>query len=89
MSNTHIETMLTTVDNPFSPFDEYDEWSAYDLRMGYQTQALLARVAGAANDLSDADETFFLTQAIDEIVEENFNGLYTKVTRNITEIERV
>lgn len=78
-----IVAMLTTVDNPFSPFDEYDEWYAFDERKGYHTPSYLARVVGSGTDLSDVDENFFITKAIDEIVDLNPLGLYKKVTREI------
>jgi hypothetical protein len=71
--------MLTTVDNPFDPFTQWDEWVNYDEAAGYFTNSLLARIARLSPDLSDADEIVAIEQAIDEIVEENVNGLYRKI----------
>lgn len=34
-----IEVMLTTEDNPFDPFTQYDEWYAFDYEKGYHTPA--------------------------------------------------
>lgn len=82
-------SMLTTVDNPFSPFDEFEEWQAYDLFNGYHTSSLLARVAVVSEDLSDADYHLSIEQAIDEIVEENVSGMHTKVTREVSEDAKV
>ena len=39
------EYMLTTVDNPFNPFTEFDEWFAFDRQMGYNTPSFLDRIA--------------------------------------------
>ena len=39
------EYMLTTVDNPFDPFTRFEEWYAYDVRMGYNTASFLERIA--------------------------------------------
>ena len=36
--------MLTTVDNPHSPFDEFGAWYTFDLQQGYRTSELLARI---------------------------------------------
>ena len=35
------DVALTTADNPFDPLDQYDEWLAYDLAQGYNTNASL------------------------------------------------
>ena len=29
--------LVTTADNPFSPFTQFDSWFMYDMRMGYNT----------------------------------------------------
>jgi hypothetical protein len=71
--------MLTTVDNPYNPFIEYDEWSSYDERAGYYTPQLLARCTMSSTELSDADQSLAIEQAIDEIVQENILGIYRKV----------
>lgn len=42
--STVSESYLTTKDNPFSYFDQYDEWLAYDQDKGYFTNALVARM---------------------------------------------
>jgi hypothetical protein len=78
------EHMLTTLDNPFDPFTQFDEWNAFDQRLGYQTAALLARVVRSSHDLSDADQSLAIEQAIDEIVTENVTGMYRKVESSNT-----
>lgn len=74
------EHMLTTVDNPFNPFTEYDQWQAYDAQLGYHTPSYLARVAMISNELSEADQSLAIEIAIDEIVRENITGVFRKVT---------
>lgn len=76
-----IRTMLTTVDNPHSPFENWDAWLSYDLACGYNTSGLLARIANTSHELSDKDFDVALQAAIDEIVEENVSGLHRKVTK--------
>lgn len=74
-------SMLTTTDNPYDPFDHYDEWFAYDSRMGYHTPSFLARIVMTSDELSESDQNVAVDVAIDEIVKENVSGLYKKVTR--------
>ena len=76
------EYMLTTVDNPFDPFTRFDEWYRYDIRMGYNTSAFLARIVRTSNDISEADQQLAIQDAIDEIVKENVSGVWRKVSRN-------
>lgn len=71
--------MLTTVDNPFDPVTQWDEWMNYDEAAGYFTNSYLARIARLSPELSDADEALAIEQAIDEITQENVNGLYRKI----------
>lgn len=77
-------SMLTTVDNPYNPFDEYNKWFMWDLRSGYNSPGLLARVVKTSSDLSDADQEKAVEDAIDEIIELNPLGVHLKLTREIT-----
>jgi hypothetical protein len=80
-------TMLTTIDNPFDPFTQFDEWLTYDTDKGYHSCAYLARITKASDELSELDETIAIEEAIDEIIKENTLGIYKKVTRNIDDIK--
>ena len=75
------ESMLTTIDNPHDPFDDYDQWLAYDLRHGHNTNSYLARIVVTSDELSETDQELAIETAIDEIIYENVNGLYRKVSR--------
>ena len=72
-------SMLTTIDNPFNPFTQFDEWLAYDEHMGYYTCEYLARIAKGGYELSEADDDLAQESAIDEIVKMNVLGIYKKV----------
>ena len=72
--------MLTTVDNPFDPFIQYDEWLAFDERKGHETLSLLARVVVTSDELSEEDQNFATEQAINEIVSEDPLLIYKKVS---------
>ena len=49
------QVMLTTIDNPYDPFDQFDEWYSYDMDAGYNTCAYLARVSFTSDSLSDKE----------------------------------
>jgi hypothetical protein len=74
-----VEHMLTTVDNPYNPATEWDQWYAFDEGRGYKSTALLGRIVKSSDDLSEADQSLAIEEAIDEIVRENVSGIYRKV----------
>lgn len=73
------ESMLTTIDNPYNPFTQFEEWQAYDIQKGYNTCNFLARIADTSYNLSPDEEAEVIEAAIDEIVKENVLGIYRKV----------
>lgn len=75
--------MLSTSDNPFNPFTDWDEWYAYDESKGYHSSALLARIANTSDELSEPDQLLAIEQAIDDVIAINDIGLYIKVAQNI------
>lgn len=72
--------MLTTVDNPYDPFKQFDEWYGYDESKGYHTTSYLARIVKSSDELSQEDEDLAIDKAIDEIAKLNILGIYKKVT---------
>lgn len=73
--------MLSTLDNPYDPFTEFDEWLGYDESLGYFTPALLARVAVYGEELSEVDQDLAIEYAIDEIIKEDPTLKYIKLTK--------
>lgn len=73
------EHMLSTSDNPFNPWVQWDEWFAYDTQLGHHTTSYLARIVVTSDELSEPDQAQAIEDAIDEIVGLNLNGLYIKV----------
>lgn len=70
--------MLTTVDNPFNPWLQWDEWLAFDEQQGYYTNALLARMTVTSEELSDVDQGLDIDEAVDRILEMDYLGNYVK-----------
>lgn len=63
---------LTTSDNPYNIFTQYDLWSGYDENVcGYFTQEYLARITGDVSELSGPDAERVTEDAIDEIIAMN------------------
>lgn len=60
---------ITTTDNPFNPFTEWDEWYFYDLSKGYSTCERLDRLSNTSSELSDELNNEELEKAIDQLIE--------------------
>lgn len=73
------EVAITTIDNPFDPLDEFDDWLAYDNSKGYGTCAYLDRVARTSEALPEETNDAEIERAIDEIIENDFMNIYKKV----------
>ena len=76
-----LRLALTTEDNPFDPFDEFEEWFNFDVTQGYPTCAYLARVTTTSTDLTEADQVEATNEAIEEILKLNLTGNYQVVER--------
>lgn len=71
--------MLSTTDNPWNPWTEFDAWHTYDMQMGHHTLEYLSRIVVSSDELSMADQDEAIEFAIEEIVELNLNGLMIAV----------
>ncbi|AWN05957.1 hypothetical protein SEA_CRICKO_94 [Streptomyces phage CricKo] len=70
--------MVTTSDNPYNYFTQFDEWYAWDTPR-YGTLSLLARVTRTSDELPLALQEAAIDDAIEEIVTENVSGVHIKV----------
>lgn len=81
---------LTTSDNPYNPFTEWDQWYQYDETHGYHSCSVLARVAKTADGLPPSENELIIEQAIDLIVEQlplrsdDSNVFYVKAVKGRT-----
>ena len=71
--------MLTTFDNPFDPFTQFDSWFAFDVEKRYYSCSRLARIAKLSDDLSEKEADEEIERAIDEIIQYDFLNIYKKV----------
>ena len=70
--------MLTTRDNPYDPWMQWDEWLAYDMEKGYGSCEYLARIASTSSDMTDEENGAEIRRAIDEIIGYDVLGIYTR-----------
>ena len=73
------EAMLTTIDNPYNPFTEFDNWYMYDVEHGYNTCGYLARIAQTNDEMTEQEFTRETNRAIDEIIKYDFMKIRKKV----------
>lgn len=73
---------ITTIDNPFDPFDDFRNWFLYDTEKGYYTSSKLARLANVKEDMSSIEELAETERAIDRLIEIDPLNIYIKVTRD-------
>ena len=76
------EYMLTTIDNPFNPFTNFDDWYAFDTTKGYNTCAYLDQICNSSENFTEEEQNQAINEAIDEIVKMNVLGIYVKINAN-------
>lgn len=85
MENTNY--LLTTKDNPYDPFDQFDLWFMYDIEMGYNTCGRLARVARISENMSQQEEEAEVMRAIDSIIANDFLNIYKRFYKQTATVE--
>lgn len=72
--------MLTTIDNPYDPFEDFTSWFLFDaVEKQYNTCGYLARIARTSNQLSDEENNLEIERAINRIITCDPCGIYRKV----------
>lgn len=75
------ECMLTTFDNPFDYFEQFDLWLQFDKDKGYDCCERLARIVKLSEDMTQKEEFEAIEAAIDEIIANDFLNIFKKVWR--------
>ena len=75
------QVMLTTIDNPFDPFEQFDSWFLFDVEKGYNSCDYLGRIAKTSDQLSDVENNKEIERAIDEIIKYDFTNTFKKVSK--------
>ena len=74
---------ITTIDNPYDPFTQFDDWFAFDEIQGYHSCAYLGRIAKTSEQLGEVDQAEAVEQAIDEIIKHDPFKIYKKVEKEM------
>lgn len=75
--------MLTTIDNPYDPFEDFSRWFVYDSEKGYNSCGLLAIMTGISDSFTDDVNDYLINEAIDSIIENDFMHIYKKIEKEI------
>ncbi len=78
------ECRLTTFDNPYDPFKQFNSWFLFDVEKGYDSCGYLARIARTTDQMSDTENEEEIERAIDEIIKYDFMNIYKKVRKSDT-----
>ncbi len=60
--------MLTTMDNKYDPFEDFDQWLVEDQRLGHNCCSIQAEIANTSSNLNDEDNITITNKAIDDFV---------------------
>ena len=71
--------MLTTLDNPFDPFDDFTSWFMFDCEKGHNTSSRIARIAQIDSEMSQKEVDDEMERAMDLIVKYDFEDKYVKI----------
>ena len=77
--------MLSTIDNPFNPFEDYSSWLMFDKEKGYDSAERLMRIAKLTDDMTQKEENEEIERAIDEIIKYDILNVYIKVCKTLNE----
>lgn len=78
---------LTTVDNPYNPFEQFTSWYLFDVENGYNTCSKLDRLLNVSEDMSQDEIDEEAERVIDEIIANDFLNIYKKITKAEEETE--
>lgn len=77
------EYFITTSDNPFNYFDDFDNWQQFDEDNNYYTLSYIARVRDTyPESLDSEEENKIMNKVFNDIIELNLTGNYKKVYNN-------
>lgn len=76
--------MLTTKDNPYSPFDQFELWLQYDIEMGYNCCERLGKIIQLEEGMSDKEKEEAMDHAIDTIIRYDDSDIYRRANENST-----
>lgn len=77
------QTNITTIDNPFDPFDDSTSWFMFDIEKGYYTCSKLARLTNLRENMTEKEELEEIEKGIDRLIEIDPLKIYKKVVKEV------
>lgn len=74
-----VRCFLTTFDNPYSPYEQFEQWYQYDMDHGYNSSGLLMRLAETSSQFTDNENAYEIERAIDRIIAVDPTNNYKKL----------
>jgi hypothetical protein len=79
------ECMLSTIDNPYDPFEQFTSWDCFDHEKGYNSKERLARLVDPhlKEDMTEKEESETIERVIDEIIKYDPLNICIKVVKEV------
>ena len=79
--------MLTTIDNPFDPFEDFASWFLFDMEKGYNCCGKIDRIANIKKEMMQSEVDIEVERAIDEIIKYDFTNMFKKIKKELNNVE--
>ena len=76
---------LTTIDNPYDPFDQFEEWFQYDVQHSYNCCGLVALLAETSDSMTEQEKDSILFEGMKQLIETDPLNQYTIVEREVSD----
>ena len=73
------EFMLSTIDNPYDPFEQFTLWLLFDKEKGYNTCERLMRLVEVREDMSPQELDAAVDIAMDQLIANDVMNVFVKV----------
>ena len=80
-----VRCFLTTFDNPYSPYEQFEQWYQYDMDHGYNSSGLLMRLVEISSQFTDNENAYEIERAIDRIIAVDPTNNYKKLKITIND----
>jgi hypothetical protein len=77
--------MITTFDNPYNPFDEFNLWLMFDKEKGYNSCERMMRLANITEDMTQIEIDAECDRAMDRLIELDFTNTFPRFFRDSDE----
>ena len=78
-----LDSMLSTIDNPYDPFTDFDNWYNFDNSKGYNSCGILARLYDDLENLPPTVEARNIERVIDSFIASDPTKMYVKVQKEV------